>query len=342
MKLLFALLILISLTQGSSAQTNVPDYKIANRIQLPGNGGWDYLTVDETRGRLFVSHGTMVQVVDLNTKALAGTIENTMGVHGIAVANNLNKGYISNGRDTSVTVFDLKTLKFLSRIKITGMNPDAILYDQLSHHVFTFNGRTSNSTVIDALTDKVIGTIPLDGKPEFSATNGKGKVYVNIEDKSEICMINSTTLKVEHSWPIAPGEEPSGLAIDNENHRLFSVCSNKLMIVTDAETGKVITTLPIGDRCDGVAFDAVKKRIYSSNGDGTMTIVQQKSKDLYEVIGNFETQKGARTIAVNNKSNCAYLTTAEFEAPSPSKDNQRQRPAIKPNTFVVLEVKCLK
>ena len=157
MKLLFALLILISLTQGSSAQTNVPDYKIANRIQLPGNGGWDYLTVDETRGRLFVSHGTMVQVVDLNTKALAGTIENTMGVHGIAVANNLNKGYISNGRDTSVTVFDLKTLKFLSRIKITGMNPDAILYDQLSHHVFTFNGRTSNSTVIDALTDKVIG-----------------------------------------------------------------------------------------------------------------------------------------------------------------------------------------
>jgi DNA-binding beta-propeller fold protein YncE len=327
---------------GLNAQTKTSDYKIANRIQLPGDGGWDYLTVDETGGRVFVSHGMIVQAVDLKTKAPAGTIENTTGVHGIAIADDLNKGYISNGRDTSVTVFDLKTLKFLSRIKVTGMNPDAILYDRFSHHVFTFNGRTSNSTVIDANTDKVVGTIALDGKPEFSQANGKGKVYVNIEDKSEVCIIDSKLLKVEKTWSIAPGEEPSGLALDKENHRLFSVCSNKLMVVSDAESGKVITTLPIGERCDGVAFDPGIKRIYSSNGVGTMTIVQQKSKDSYEVIGTFETQKGAKTIAVDTKSHSLYLTNADYEASTPSKDNPRQRPAVKPNTFVVLEIQCLK
>ncbi len=330
-------------TSGLNAQTKTTDYKIANRIQLPGDGGWDYLAADETGGRVFVSHGTMVQVVDMKTKTLAGTIDNTPGVHGIAIADDLNKGYISNGRDTSVTVFDLKTLKFISRIKITGMNPDAILYDQFSHHVFTFNGRTSNSTVIDANTDKVVGTIALDGKPEFSQTDGKGRVYVNIEDKSEVSVIDSKALKVEKSWSIAPGEEPSGLALDNENHRLFSVCSNKLMVVSDAESGKVITTLPIGDRCDGVAFDPGKKRIYSSNGEGTMTIVQQKSKDSYEVIGTFETQKGAKTICVDKKSHNLYLTTAEYEEAKPSQDNNpRQRQAVKPNSFVVLEIQCLK
>lgn len=333
-----ALTILWISCEGLKAQNTVADFKIANRIQLPGDGGWDYLAVDETGGRVFVSHGMVVQVVDLKTRTLAGTIEDTKGVHGIALAYDLNKGYISNGRDTSVTVFDLKTLKFIARIKITGMNPDAILYDPFSRHVFTFNGRTSNSTVIDATTDKVVGTIALDGKPEFSQTDGKGKVYVNIEDKSEISVIDSKAMKVEKSWSIAPGEEPSGLALDNENHRLFSVCGNKLMVISDAVTGKVVASVPIGDRCDGVVFDPMKKLAYSSNGEGTMTVVRQKDKDHYEVAGTFPTQPGARTIAVDKRSHKLYLTTASFETPA----TQGQRPAMKPNSFVLLEIESLK
>jgi DNA-binding beta-propeller fold protein YncE len=324
--------------EGLKAQNTAADYKIANRIQLPGDGGWDYLAVDETGGRVFLSHGMVVQVVDLKTKTLAGTIEDTKGVHGIALAYDLNKGYISNGRDTSVTVIDLKTLKFISRIKITGMNPDAILYDPFSRHIFTFNGRTSNSTVIDATTDKVVGTIALDGKPEFSQTDGKGKVYVNIEDKSEISVIDSKALKVVKTWSIAPGEEPSGLALDNENHRLFSVCGNKLMVISDAVTGKVVASVPIGDRCDGVAFDPIKKLAYSSNGEGTITIVRQKDKDNYEMAGTFPTQPGAKTIAIDRKSHKLYLTTGSFEAPAA----QGQRPAMKPNSFVLLEIESLK
>ena len=322
-----------------AAQTPTPAYKIVNKISLPGEGGWDYLTVDETGGRLFVSHGNIVQVVDLKTKALVGTIEDTKGVHGITIADDLNKGYISDGRDSSVTVFDLKMLKKLLKIKVTGANPDAILYDQFSHNVFVFNGRTANATVIDAKTDQVKATIPLDGKPEFSATDGKGKVFVNIEDKSEITVISATALKVEKSWSLAPGEEPSGLALDNVNHRIFSVCSNKLMMVTDAESGKIVAQLPIGGRCDGTAFDPGKKRAYSSNGDGTMTVVQQENKDIYKVAENFPTQRGARTIAVDKRNGYLYLPTAEYEAQDA---NSKQRPAMKPNSFTILEIQCLK
>lgn len=333
--LLFFLVMSFTLT----AQTQTSGYKIANRISLPGEGGWDYLAVDETNGRLFVSHGNAVNVVDLKAKTLCGTIEDTKGVHGIAFADDLNKGYISDGRDSTVTVFDLKTMNKKGKIKVTGANPDAVMYDKFSHSVFVYNGRTSNVTVIDAKTDKVKATIPLDGKPEFSQTDGKGIVYVNIEDKSKISVINASTCKVEKNWPLAPGEEPSGLALDNVNHRLFAVCSNKLMMVLDAENGKIIAQLPIGDRCDGVAFDPGKKRAYSSNGDGTMTVVQQVSKDEYKVLENFPTQKSARTIAVDKRTGNLYLSTAEFEAQDPS---SKQRPAVKPNSFTILEIQCLK
>lgn len=326
-----------------NAQTNSSEYKIVNKFQIEGDGGWDYLTADDSTGRLFISHGTIVQVVDSKTGKLLGTIPDTKGVHGIAVANDLNKGFISNGRDSSVTIFDLKTLATITKINVTGKNPDAILYDKLTHRVFTFNGRTSNVTVIDATTNKVIGTIVVEGKPEFSVTDGKGKIYVNIEDKSMIDVINSNTLKVEQHWSIAPGEEPSGLALDNENHRLFSVCSNKLMVVVDAQTGKVITTLPIGDRVDGAAFDPVKKRAYSSNGDGTLTVVQEENKNQFKVLENIATQKGARTIAIDKKTHHVFLPTAEFgPAPEATKDNPRPRPTIKPNSFVVLDIAPLK
>ena len=271
--------------------------------------------------------------------SLIGTIPDTKGVHGIALARDLNKGFISNGKDTSVTIFDLTTLATITKIKVTGKNPDAILYDPFSQKVFVFNGRTSNSTVIDAKTNSVIATIELIGKPEFSVTNGKGKIYVNIEDKSKICVINSSTLKVEETWSIGKGEEPSGLALDNKNHRLFSVCDNKLMIILDAENGKTIASLPIGENVDGAAFDLEKERAFSSNGDGTLTVVQGQNGNNYKVIDNLNTLKGARTVTINTKTHHLYLPTAEFgAAPDPTKENPKPRPSIKPGSFTILDI----
>ena len=336
--LILSFLMMIGIN-ASFAQVTKSGYKIVNRIHLEGDGGWDYLTMDEATSRLYISHGTIVQVLDVNEKKVVGTIPDTKGVHGIALARDINKGFISNGKDTSVTVFDLKTLQVTAKVKVTGYNPDAILYDPFSHKVFTFNGRSSNSTVIDANSNKVIGTIILPGKPEFSVTDGNGKVYVNIEDKSQLCLINSMTLTVEKTWSVAPGEEPSGLAIDIKNHRLFSVCGNKLMIVLDAENGKIVQKLDIGDRVDGVSFDPILKRVYSSNGEGTMTIVQQVNKDSYKVVENFPTLKGAKTITLNSKTHRLYLSTAEFEAtPAATTENPRPRPPVKPNTFTILEI----
>ena len=319
-----------------NAQSN---YKVLNKIHIDGNGGWDYITMDEAASRLYVSHGNEMNVVDVTTNTLIGTIPDTKGVHGITLAKDLNKGFISDGRDTSVTIIDLKTLKFIAKVKVTGNNPDAILYDPFSQKVFTFNGRSSNSTVIDAKTNKVIGTIKLAGKPEFAVTDLKGKIFVNIEDKNSITAINVNTLKVEHDWSIVPGEAPSGLAIDLKNKRLFSVCENKIMVVVDYETGKVITTLKTGEGTDGVSFDPVLKRAYSSNGQGTMTVVQEKDANTFTVLENVPTQKGARTITVNSKTHKLYLPTAEYnEAPAPTAQNPRPRATIKPGTFTVLEV----
>ena len=229
-------------------------------------------------------------------------------------------------------------MEAIGKIKETGKDPDAILYDAFSQKLITFNGGRASATVIDPKLNKVIGTIKLDGKPEFPASDGNGKIYVNIEDKSEISMINATTLKVKKTWSIAPGEEPSGLALDIETHRLFSVCANKLMVISDAEAGKVITTLPIGDRCDGVAFDPSLKRAYSSNGEGTITVVQEENKDSFKVIETIVTQKGARTIAVDKTTHHLYLSTAEFK-PAPE---GKGRPAMKSGTFIVLEVAPMK
>lgn len=326
----------------SIAQLKKPGYKIAHTFHLDGDGGWDYLTIDDSTGRLFVSHSNQVQVIDVSTGKLIGNIPDTKGVHGIALARDLNKGFISNGKDSSVTVINLETLSFITKIKVTESNPDAILYDEFTHHVFTFNGRSSNATVIDANTLKVIETIPLAGKPEFSVTDGNGKVYVNIEDKSLITVINSKTLKAEQSWPLSPGEEPSGLALDNSSHRLFSVCDNKKMVIMNAENGKIISTLTIGERVDGVAFDPLKKRAYSSNGDGTLTVVQEENPNSFKVIENVTTQKGARTIVVSQKTHHIYLPTAEYAAtPEPTTENPHPRPAIKPGTFVILDIEPL-
>jgi len=318
-----------------NAQTTSTEYRIAKTIHLQGDGGWDYLSVDEVNGHLFVSHSTQVNVVDLKKGEQIAIIPDTKGVHGIAIANDLNKAFISDGKDSSITVVDLKTFALIAKIGITGKNPDAILYEPFTKRIFTFNGRSSNSTVIDAKDNKVIGTIPLSGKPEFSQSDGKGNIYVNIEDKSSISLINAATMKVEKTWSIAPGEEPSGLALDNVNHRLFSVCGNKLMVVSDAIAGKVITTVPIGDGCDGVAFDPGTKRIFSSNGEGNMTVIQQQSSDTYKVVETFPTQQGARTIAVDKTTHHLYLSAGEYEP------GEGRRP-VKPGTFVVLAIEPVK
>ena len=334
--------ILISGSIALKAQTGSSLYRIANKFHVDGDGGWDYLNADESTGRIFISHNTVVNVIDEKDGKLIGTIPDTKGVHGIAIATDLNKAFISNGRDSSVTIIDLTSLAFITKVTVTGQNPDAIIYDPFSHNVFAYNGRTANATVIDASANKVIATIKLDGKPENSVTDGKGKLYVNIEDKSEISLINSKTNQVEQTWSIAPGEEASGLALDNETHRLFAVCSNKLMIVMDALSGKVITSLPIGNGPDGAAFDPVLKRAYSSNGEGTLTIVQEVSPDEFKVLENFPTQPGARTIIVDKKTHHIFLSTAEYETATPSAGNTNRRPAIKPGTFTVLDVAPVK
>lgn len=313
-------------------------YRIANRFHLDGDGGWDLLAVDEASGRVFISHSSMVQVLNPATGKV-DTIPDTKGVHGIALAPDLNKGFTSDGKDSTVTIFDLKTLAVLTRVLVTGQNPDAILYDDFSQRVFAFNGKSNNATVIDAKTDSVVGTVALPGRPELAVSDGKGTVYANIEDSSWVAALDPKTLKVLHTWPIAPGQEPSGLAMDRKTNRLFIACSNKLMVVLDPGKGKVVTSLPIGDKVDGSAFDSATKRAYTSNGDGTLTVVQEYGKNKFEVVETVVTQKGARTLAVDSKTHHIYLPTAEFgPAPDPTPEHPKPRPAIKPGSFTLLDV----
>jgi YVTN family beta-propeller protein len=277
-----------------------------------------------------------VVVVDTDTDAVVGEVPNTNGVHGIAIADDLGRGFISDGRDDSVTIFDPKTLKTLGTVK-TGKNPDAIIYDPASKKVFAFNGGSGDTTVIDAATGNVAGTIALGGKPEFATSDGKGKVFVNIEDKSDVVEIDSKKLAVITRWPIAPGEEASGMAIDRKNHRLFIVCSNKKMIVLNAETGKVTADLPIGNGPDAAGFDPDTKLAFSSNGEGTLTVVRQDSADKYSAIDTVTTRRGARTMTVDTKTHKIYLPTAQFgPAPAPTAERPRPRPSIVPNSFTIL------
>jgi YVTN family beta-propeller protein len=312
-------------------------YRVAARLVPGGDGGWDYLTVDAPGHRLFVSRWSRVQVVDLASGRLAGEIPDTEGVHGIALAPELGVGFTSNGRAGSVTVFDLKTLATVATIKLAARNPDAILYEPVTKRVFTFNGGSHDATAIDAATRTVLGTIPLGGKPEFAVADGTGAIFDNLEDTSAIVKLDARTLKVVARWPIAPGEEPSGLAIDTEHRRLFSVCHNKLMVVLDADSGRVITTLPIGAGVDGAAFDAARGVALSSNGAGTLTVVREVSPQKFSVVADVPTQRGARTIALDPTTRRLYLPTAEFgPRPTPSPANPYGRPPIVPGSFVVL------
>jgi YVTN family beta-propeller protein len=337
-RILIALVIAASIASSAVAFSPVK-YEVKQKYVLGGDGGWDYLTFDPADKRLFISRGTHVMVVDPYKGSVIGDIPNTPGVHGIALAQDLGKGFTSNGRENSVTVFDLKTLKETNRIKIEAENPDAILYDPASKRVFTFNGRSKNATVIDAAKDTVLATIPLEGKPEFAAADGKGMVFVNIEDKSELTQIDAKNAKVVKSWPLAPCEEPSGLAMDQKHHRLFSGCGNKMMAVSDAEAGKVITTVPIGEGVDANAFDPGTQLAFSSNGrDGTLTVVHEESPDKFAVLENAPTEKFARTMALNTTNHDVYLVTAEIEEQPPAKEGERPRRTMKPGTFTLLVV----
>ena len=333
-KKIFILLLSVSFTCAFSQI-----YTVSKKINVIGDEGWDYLSVDNINQHLFVSHGSVVNVIDLKTDQTIATIPDTKGVHGIAIANDLNKAFISDGKDNAVTVVNLKTFELIEKIKIEGQKPDAILYDQFSHYVLTYNAKSSDATVIDANTNKIVKTIPLGGKPEFSVTNTKGLIYVNIEDKNEIKTIDTKTLEVTNTWSIAPGDEPSGLALDIQNNILFSVCGNKMMVVVDATSGKIIQTVPIGDGCDGVAFDSKKKMIFSSNGEGTITAVKEESIKKFSVAQTITTQRGARTITINPTTGQLYTPTAEFGAkPEPTPENPKPRPSLTPNSFTVLVV----
>ncbi len=312
-------------------------YQLKQKYVLGGEGGWDYLTYDSVGKRLFISRGTHVMVVDPAKGTVLGDIPDTTGVHGIALAQDLGKGFTSNGRDNTVTVFDLKTLKEISKVKVEGAdNPDAILYDPASKRVFTFNGRSKNATVIDADKGTVLATIPLDGKPEFAAADGKGMVYVNIEDKNQLTSIDAKKGAVAASWPLTGCEEPAGLAIDRKSRRLFAGCHNKVMAVVDADNGKVVATVPIGQGVDANEFDPGTQLAFSSNGDGTLTVVHEDSPDKYTVAQNAETLRAARTMALDANTHDVYLVTAEFEEQPPAKEGDRPRRVMKPGSFTLL------
>jgi YVTN family beta-propeller protein len=326
------LLVSSSLTAGPSG------YHVSKTVKLGGDGGWDDLTVDAKAKRVYISRGTHVMVVEADTGALVGDIPNTNGVHGIAIAPEFDKGFISDGRDNKVTIFDLKTLKVLGTAP-TGKNPDIIIYDPTSKRVFSFNGASKDVTAIDAKTGTVAGTIALGGKPEFAVADEKGHVFVNIEDTSEIVQFDSKKLAVESRWKIAPGEEPSGIAMDRKHRRLFSVCSNKLMVVVNADNGKVITTVPIGDGPDGAAFDPETGLVFSSNGDGTLTVVREDTPDKFSVVENVPTPKRARTMTLDPKTHKVYTVTAEFgQTPAATAAQPRPRPPMVPGTFTLLIV----
>jgi len=311
-------------------------YHVSKKTVLGGDGGWDYLTVDARARRIYISRSTHVMVVDADSAAVVGDIPGTNGVHGIAIASDMDKGFISDGRDGNVTIFETKTLKVLGTTP-AGKNPDAIIYDPASKRVFAFNGSSKDATAIDAKTGTVAGTIPLGGKPEFAAADEKGHVFVNIEDTSEIVQFDSNKLTVENRWKIAPGDEPSGLAMDRKHRRLFSVCSNKLMVVVNADTGKVVTTLPIGAGTDAAGFDPETGYAFSSNGEGTLTVVHEDSADKFSVVDTVPTQVRARTMALDTKSHQVFTVTAEF-GPPPAATAQQPRPRapMVPGSFTLL------
>jgi DNA-binding beta-propeller fold protein YncE len=305
-------------------------YKLEKTIPVKGDGGWDYLTVDAAGRRVYVSHGTVVEVFDADSFEVKGQVADTAGVHGIAVAADLGRGFTSNGRANTVTVFDLKTLKPLGTVK-TGRNPDFILFDPSSKRVFAFNGGGKSATVIDAAEGTVAGTIDLRGQPEAAVADGAGHVFVNLEDTSEVLKLDAGEMKVLERWTVAPAKLPVGLAIDATSNRLFVGCRSKSLVVLDASNGKSVATLPIGERVDAAAFDPKTNLIFCSCGDGTVSVIKQEAKDKYSEVETLKTRTGSRTMALDTNTHRLFLPAADFKAGVGG-----GRPMMVPGTFEVL------
>jgi YVTN family beta-propeller protein len=314
---------------GRPADPSASGYHVIKKHPLGGEGGWDYLTIDAAGRRLYIARANRVIVMDVDTGEVAGEVPNTQGIHGVALVPKLHKGFTSNGRDSSVTVFDLKNLQEITRVKV-GQRPDAIIFDPSSGRVFTMNASSRDATAIDAETNKVVGTVKLGGKPEFAVADEQGMVYVNLEDKSQVVAFDAQQLVEKHRWKLGEGKGPSGLAIDRKNRRLFATCGNQKMVVLDADSGEVIATLPIGRGTDACAFDPGPALAFSSNGDGTLTIVREESPAKFESVGNVPTQRGARTMALDSKTHRIFLATA--------KAKPGERRSFEPGSFVILVV----
>ncbi|PYX15050.1 MAG: YVTN family beta-propeller domain-containing protein [Acidobacteria bacterium] len=303
-------------------------YHVIKTYKLGGDGGWDYLTFDGSSRRLFISRATHVMVIDADSGRSLGDIPDTPGVHGIALAPDLGRGFISNGREGTVTIFDLKSLKSLGKVKV-GDNPDAILFDPATNRVFTFNGHSNDSTAIDAAKGAVVGTIKLDGKPEFAVSDGKGEIFVNLEDKSQLLALDPNKLAVKSRWPLAP--------CYGKNRRLFSACDNKMMAIVDADSGKLITTVPIGEGVDAAAFDPETNLAFASCGEGVLIVVREDSPNKFSVAENVPTREGARTMALDPKTHQVFVVTAKFgPPPAPTPEQPHPRHTILPDSFVVL------
>jgi YVTN family beta-propeller protein len=325
--------------QAGSGAGPPTDYVVAEHWKVGGAGGWDLLAVDGPGRHLFLSRSDRVMVLDAATGKSVGEIPGTEGVHGIALAADLDRGFTSNGKSNLVTAFDLRTLQRIKDIGVGGQNPDMILYEPVRHRVFVFNGRSDNVDVIDAKTLAPVATIALDGKPELAASDARGSVFVNIEDKARLTLIDGASLKVAASWSLAPCEEPTGLAIDASHERLFAVCQNETMIVVDGTDGHHVATLPIGGGPDGAVFDPSSGNVFSSNGEGSITVVHENDADHFSVTGTIATQKSARTIALDARTHRLFLPAAEFGArPEATTAQPHPHPPMIADTFAVLVV----
>ncbi len=323
----------------ASSALSRPLYRLTATVPLPGEGGWDDMTFDAAGHRLFIAHGTRVDVVDSDRLARSGEIADTPGVHGIALAPELGRGYVSAGAAGTIVVFDLRTLARLKDIKSTGENPDAIVYDPASRRVFAFNGRGRNATVIDAVSNEVVGTIPLEAKPEFARADGQGRIYVNLEDKNSLAVIDSRSLSVLASWPITGCEEPSGLALNTAGKQLYVACANYVMTVLDATSGGVLGTAPIGGGADGAGYDPGARLAFASCGDGVLMAIAPEASGAPKVAQSVATQPGARTMTLDERTHRIFLVTSDFgEAPAPTPEHPHPRRSIVPGTFRLLVV----
>ena len=326
---------LLAVTAGAALPADAPAYHVAHRYVLGGEGGWDYLTFDSAAKRLYISRSTHVMVVDPSTGTIAGDIPNTPGVHGVALASDLGKGFTSNGRDGTVTVFDMKTLAVAATIHTGAKNPDCIIYDPAAKRVFTFDGGSNDATAIDAATNKVVGTVPLGGRPEFAVADGEGTVFDNLEDKNEIVAIDAKSLKITARWPLAPCESPSGLSMDRANGVLFAACDGQMAMV-DSASGKVLATLATGNGTDASAYYPAGSLAFAPNGrDATLTVIAQRGPKQFTVLENAKTETGARTMALDETTGTVYLVTAKLQV-NPNATSYRDRYHVVPGTFALL------